>query len=48
MITRARPAQRRFDRLVYRCIHKVTSRFPSSVGSEDVREIYAQLGLPVA
>jgi RNA polymerase sigma-70 factor (ECF subfamily) len=33
---------RRFDRLVYRCIHKVTSRFPSSVGSEDVREIYAQ------
>lgn len=33
---------RRFDRLVFRCIHKVTSRFPSSVGSEDVREIYAQ------
>lgn len=38
---------RRFDRLVYRCIHKVTSRFPGSMSSEDVREIYAQflLGL---
>lgn len=38
---------RRFDRLVYRCIHKVTSRFPGSLSSEDVREIYAQflLGL---
>ncbi|MDQ3036532.1 MAG: sigma-70 family RNA polymerase sigma factor [Myxococcota bacterium] len=38
---------RRFDRLVYRCIHKVTSRFPASLSSEDVREIYAQflLGL---
>lgn len=33
---------RRFDRLVYRCIHKVTSRFPGSLSSEDVREIYAQ------
>jgi RNA polymerase sigma-70 factor, ECF subfamily len=33
---------RRFDRLVYRCIHKVTSRFPGSIGSDDVREIYAQ------
>lgn len=32
---------RRFDRLIYRCIHKVTSRFPGSVGSEDIREIYA-------
>lgn len=37
-----REFHRRFDRLVYRCIHKVTGRFPSSVGSEDVREIYAQ------
>lgn len=33
---------RRFDRLVFRCIHKVTSRFPGSLSSEDVREIYAQ------
>jgi RNA polymerase sigma-70 factor (ECF subfamily) len=32
---------RRFDRLVYRCIHKVTGRFSSVVSSEDVREIYA-------
>ncbi|MCC6873999.1 MAG: sigma-70 family RNA polymerase sigma factor [Sandaracinaceae bacterium] len=30
----------RYDRLIYRCIHKVTSRFPGSVTSEDVREIY--------
>ncbi len=37
-----REFHRRFDRLVYRCIHKVTSRFPNSVGAEDVREIYAQ------
>ena len=34
---------RRYDRLVYRCIHKVTCRFHNVVGSEDVREIYAQL-----
>jgi RNA polymerase sigma-70 factor (ECF subfamily) len=31
---------RRFDRLVYRCIHKVTGRFSSVVASEDVREIF--------
>lgn len=37
-----REFHRRFDRLVYRCIHKVTSRFPGSIGSDDVREIYAQ------
>ena len=37
-----REFHRRFDRLVYRCIHKVTSRFPNSVGPEDVREIFAQ------
>ena len=36
-----REFHRRFDRLVYRCIHKVTARFPSAVSSEDVREIYA-------
>lgn len=32
----------RFDRLVYRCIHKVTTRFARSLGSDDAREIYAQ------
>lgn len=32
----------RFDRLVYRCIQKVTTRFSRSLGSDDVREIYAQ------
>jgi RNA polymerase sigma-70 factor (ECF subfamily) len=32
----------RFDRLVYRCIQKVTARFARSLGSDDVREIYAQ------
>lgn len=32
---------RRFDRLIYRCIHKVTGRFSNVVASEDVREIYA-------
>lgn len=32
----------RFDRLVYRCIQKVTTRFTRSLGSDDVREIYAQ------
>lgn len=37
-----REFHRRFDRLVYRCIHKVTGRFRSVVGDEDVREIYAQ------
>jgi RNA polymerase sigma-70 factor (ECF subfamily) len=37
-----REFHRRFDRLVYRCIHKVTGRFTSVVSSEDVREIYAQ------
>jgi len=38
-----REFHRRFDRLIYRCIHKVTSRFTNVVSSEDVREIYAQL-----
>ncbi|GAB5542641.1 MAG: hypothetical protein SangKO_024010 [Sandaracinaceae bacterium] len=36
-----REFHRRYDRLIYRCIHKVTSRFPGSITSEDVREIYA-------
>src|SRR5690606_19470762 len=30
---------RRFDRLIYRCIHKVTGRFRHSVGPDDVQEI---------
>jgi RNA polymerase sigma-70 factor (ECF subfamily) len=37
-----RQFQRRYDRLVMRCITKVTKRF-ASVSPEDVREIYAQL-----
>jgi RNA polymerase sigma-70 factor, ECF subfamily len=42
-----REFHRRYDRLIYRCIHKVTGRFPGSVNGEDVREIYAMflLGL---
>ena len=39
-----REFQRRYDRLIMRCITKVTKRF-SAVGQEDVREIYAQLML---
>ena len=38
-----REFHRRYDRLIYRCIHKVTGRFTSVLGSEDVREIYAML-----
>ncbi len=34
--------QRRYDRLIMRCITKVTKRF-AAVSPEDVREIYAQL-----
>ncbi len=42
-----REFHRRYDRLIYRCIHKVTCRFPGSITGEDVREIYAMflLGL---
>ena len=42
-----REFHQRYDRLIYRCIHKVTGRFPGSITSEDVREIYAMflLGL---
>jgi RNA polymerase sigma-70 factor (ECF subfamily) len=43
-----REFHRRFDRLVYRCIQKVTNRFPSSLGSDDVREIYAQFLLAIS
>ncbi|MBC7174465.1 MAG: sigma-70 family RNA polymerase sigma factor [Polyangiaceae bacterium] len=38
-----REFHRRYDRLLYRCIHKVTDRFRSVLGSDDVAEIYAQL-----
>ena len=37
-----REFHRRFDRLVFRCIHKVTGRFRSVLSEEDVNEIYAQ------
>lgn len=33
----------RYDRLIYRCITKVTARFATVVGPEDIREIYATL-----
>jgi RNA polymerase sigma-70 factor (ECF subfamily) len=33
----------RYDRLIYRCITKVTGRFASFVGQDDIREIYATL-----
>ena len=36
-----REFHRRYDRLIYRCIHKVTGRFPGCTTSEDVREIYS-------
>jgi RNA polymerase sigma-70 factor (ECF subfamily) len=38
-----REFQRRYDRLIHRCITKVTRRFASVVMHEDVREIYATL-----
>ena len=37
-----REFHRRYDRLVYRCIHKVTARFRGVLGSEDMREVYSQ------
>jgi RNA polymerase sigma-70 factor (ECF subfamily) len=37
--------QRRYDRLIHRCITKVTRRFTSLVGADDVRDIYASLYL---
>jgi RNA polymerase sigma-70 factor (ECF subfamily) len=43
-----REFQRRFDRLVYRCIQRVTARFAGVLGTEDVREIHAQLMLSLA
>lgn len=38
-----REFHRRYDRLIFRCIHKVTGRFSSVIGAEDVREIYSTL-----
>jgi RNA polymerase sigma-70 factor (ECF subfamily) len=38
-----REFQSRYDRLVIRCITKVTRRFASIVSQDDVREIYATL-----
>jgi RNA polymerase sigma-70 factor (ECF subfamily) len=38
-----REFHRRFDRLIFRCIHKVTGRFAGVLTSEDVREVYATL-----
>ena len=37
--------QSRYDRLIHRCITKVTRRFPSIVSGDDVFEIQAQLFL---
>jgi RNA polymerase sigma-70 factor (ECF subfamily) len=33
----------RYDRLIYRCITKVTGRFAAVVSQDDIREIYATL-----
>ena len=38
-----REFNRRYARLVYSCITRVTARFSAVVGQEDVREIYATL-----
>jgi RNA polymerase sigma-70 factor (ECF subfamily) len=38
-----REFQRRYDRLIHRCITKVTRRFSTLVMPDDVREIYATL-----
>ena len=38
-----REFNRRYSRLIYRCITKVTARFMTVVGPDDVREIYAML-----
>lgn len=40
-----REFQSRYDRLILRCITKVTRRFASIVSQDDVREIYATLYL---
>jgi RNA polymerase sigma-70 factor (ECF subfamily) len=38
-----REFNRRYSRLIYRCITRTVGRFSSIVGSDDVREIYAML-----
>jgi RNA polymerase sigma-70 factor (ECF subfamily) len=38
-----REFQTKYDRLIYRCITKVTARFSTKLGAEDVKEIYATL-----
>lgn len=38
-----REFQQRYDRLIYRCITKVTARFSGRVGGDDVQEVYATL-----
>lgn len=38
-----REFQNRYDRLILRCISKVTRRFASIVSQDDVREVYATL-----
>src|SRR6476469_6263636 len=40
-----REFQERYDRLIYRCITKVTRRFAAIVAADDAREIYATLYL---
>lgn len=40
-----REFQRRYDRLIHRCITKVTRRFASIVTQDDVRDIYSSLYL---
>jgi len=40
-----REFQARYDRLIHRCITKVTRRFPTMVSGDDVYEIQAQLFL---
>ncbi|MGO8993262.1 MAG: RNA polymerase sigma factor [Polyangiaceae bacterium] len=37
--------QRRYDRLIHRCITKVTRRFAALVGPDDIRDIYSTLYL---
>lgn len=38
-----REFQARYDRLIYRCITKVTARFAARMSADDVKEIYATL-----
>src|SRR5262249_22130980 len=38
-----RDSHSRYDRLIYRCITKVTGRFSSFLSQDDIREIYATL-----